>query len=158
MMSDIDGIYTNSHVPPLLASFVFLASIPANESTHPQPLYLLLKVESRKHGQHHASIRELGRSECRAAIGRRSAEDPRPIQTVNNVQEHNFSHHRHGFRGTHVKVQSLVKGELEVLPNLPQHLAQGLFAEAKTYPLAIRYANELSFFTDDRAPGPEAAA
>lgn len=76
------------------------------------------------------------------------------IKIVNKVQEHNFSHHRHGFRGTHVKTQGLVKGELNILPNLPQHLAQDLFAQKGTHPLAIRYANEPSFLQDDRAPGP----
>ncbi|MCJ1334115.1 hypothetical protein MMC10_010822 [Thelotrema lepadinum] len=76
------------------------------------------------------------------------------IKTVNKVQEHNFSHHRHGFRGTHVKTQGLVKGSLMIPPGLPAHLAQGLFAQPKTYPLAIRYANEPSFLQDDKAPGP----
>ena len=74
---------------------------------------------------------------------------------INRVQEHNFSHHRHGFRGTHVKTQAIVKGSMTVLTDLPPHLAQGLFSQSgKTYPLAIRYANEPSFLQDDRAPGP----
>ncbi|KAK5687746.1 hypothetical protein LTS10_001886 [Elasticomyces elasticus] len=80
--------------------------------------------------------------------------------TINKVQAHltsaqNFSAHRHGFRGTHVKTQAIVKGSMTVEEGLPTHLAQGLFKNAgKTYPLAIRYANEPSFLQDDRAPGP----
>lgn len=74
---------------------------------------------------------------------------------VNKVQEHNFSHHRHGFRGTHVKTQAIVKGSMTVEKDLSEHLAQGLFSQAgKTHPLGIRYANEPSFLQDDRAPGP----
>jgi len=74
---------------------------------------------------------------------------------INRVQEHNFSHHRHGFRGTHVKTQAIVKGSMTVEKNLPPHLSQGMFSvSGNTYPLAIRYANEPSFLQDDRAPGP----
>ncbi|GAM83000.1 hypothetical protein ANO11243_009860 [Dothideomycetidae sp. 11243] len=71
------------------------------------------------------------------------------------VQMHNLAHHRHGFRATHVKSQAIVKGRLTVKRDLPAHLAQGLFSnDGATYPVAIRYANEPSFLTDDRAPGP----
>lgn len=74
---------------------------------------------------------------------------------MNKMQQHNFAHHRHGFRGTHVKTQAIVKGTMTVLSDLPPHLAQGIFSKAgKQYPLAIRYANEPSFLQDDRAPGP----
>ena len=74
---------------------------------------------------------------------------------INKMQKHNFSHHRHGFRGTHVKTQAIVKGSITVLPDLPAHLSQGMFSKGgKQYPLAIRYANEPSFLQDDRAPGP----
>ncbi|KAK5125950.1 hypothetical protein LTR85_011305 [Meristemomyces frigidus] len=76
-------------------------------------------------------------------------------ETINKVQEHNFSHHRHGFRGTHVKTQAIVKGSMTVEKDLPEHLAQGLFSQGgKNYTLGIRYANEPSFLQDDRAPGP----
>ncbi|KAK5732264.1 hypothetical protein LTR17_010710 [Elasticomyces elasticus] len=75
--------------------------------------------------------------------------------TINKVQAHNFSAHRHGFRGTHVKTQAIVKGSMTVEEGLPPHLAQGLFSDSgQTYPLAIRYANEPRFLQDDRAPGP----
>jgi hypothetical protein len=77
------------------------------------------------------------------------------ITLINRVQDHNFSMHRHGFRGTHVKVQGLVKGKLKVLPHLPMQLAQGICATpGAEYDVALRYANEPSFLQDDRAPGP----
>ncbi|KAK4496362.1 hypothetical protein PRZ48_012342 [Zasmidium cellare] len=77
------------------------------------------------------------------------------ISLINSIQEKNFGRHRHGFRGTHVKTQAIVKGDLTVSKNLPPHLSQGLFAHSgKTYPVAIRYANEPIHLADDRAPGP----
>lgn len=67
--------------------------------------------------------------------------------------------HRHAFRATHVKTQGLVKGKLTVLPDLPEHLRQGIFAEpGKTYDVAARYANEPVFLQDDKAPGPRGMA
>ncbi|KAK6073050.1 hypothetical protein SCUP234_08887 [Seiridium cupressi] len=79
------------------------------------------------------------------------------FDTVRRTQEHNFSIHRHAFRGTHVKTQGVVKGTLTVVPNLPPELAQGICSSAnaqKPHDIALRYANEPSFLQDDRAPGP----
>ena len=74
---------------------------------------------------------------------------------VNKMQLRNFTHHRHAFRATHVKVQAIVKGTLKILPDLPPHLAQGVFSQSgKEHPIAIRFANEPIFLQDDRAPGP----
>ncbi|KAK4569477.1 hypothetical protein LTR86_003240 [Recurvomyces mirabilis] len=76
-------------------------------------------------------------------------------EIINKVQQRNFSRYRHGFRGTHVKTQAIVKGSMVVEKDLPPHLSQGLFGRSgQRYPLAIRYANEPSFLQDDRAPGP----
>lgn len=80
------------------------------------------------------------------------------VSNINKMQMRNFSHHRRGFRGTHVKTQAIVKGTLTVVADLPDHLAQGpLFSSSnagKPHPVAIRYANEPTFLQDDRAPGP----
>ena len=45
---------------------------------------------------------------------------------IEKVQDHNFAQHRHGFRGTHVKTQAIVKGSMKVLRDLPAHLSQGI--------------------------------
>jgi catalase len=74
---------------------------------------------------------------------------------VNRIQQKNFACHRHGFRGTHVKTQGIVKGKLTVLPDLPKHLSQGLFSKGgKEHDIAIRFANEPSFLQDDRTARP----
>jgi hypothetical protein len=75
------------------------------------------------------------------------------ISLINSIQDHNFSMHRHGFRGTHVKVQGIVKGHLTV-PELSEELAQGICTKPATFDVALRYANEPSWLQDDRAPGP----
>lgn len=76
-------------------------------------------------------------------------------QTMNKMQQHNFDQHRHAFRATHVKTQGIVKGKLTVLPDLPDHLRQGLFmTPGKSYDVAARYANEPVFLQADHEPGP----
>ena len=49
----------------------------------------------------------------------------------------------------------IVKGKLSILPDLPPHLRQGIFAEpGKTYDATARYANEPVFLQPDQAPRP----
>jgi hypothetical protein len=50
-------------------------------------------------------------------------------ETMNKMQQHNFDQHRYCFRATHVKTQGIVKGALTVLPDLPEHLRQGMFSK-----------------------------
>lgn len=74
---------------------------------------------------------------------------------VNRMQQKNFACHRHGFRGTHVKTQGIVKGKLTILPDLSEHLSQGLFSNGgREHDVAIRFANEPSFLQDDRTADP----
>ncbi len=46
----------------------------------------------------------------------------------------------HTMRASHAKSTGVVVGELTVHPGLPPELAQGLFAEPKTYRIAVRFA------------------
>lgn len=59
---------------------------------------------------------------------------------------------KHGryVRVSHAKPYGLVKGELRVLEDLPEHLRQGLFREPKTYSVVARLAHAPSDLTDDR--------
>ncbi len=43
-------------------------------------------------------------------------------------------------RASHAKSTGLVKATLTVLPNLPEPLRQGLFVDARTYPVLLRFA------------------
>jgi|GEM_PF-3850691 len=49
------------------------------------------------------------------------------------------------FQGdVHVKVHGCSTGEFRVLPNLPAELAQGLFAEERSFSAAVRFSNSVS--------------
>jgi hypothetical protein len=52
-----------------------------------------------------------------------------------------FEKHRHAIRDAHAKSHGVLRGELHVYPNLPAHLTQGLFREARTYPVIIRLSS-----------------
>ena len=43
-------------------------------------------------------------------------------------------------RASHAKSTGLLKGTLAVLPNLPEPLCQGLFADPRSYPTLVRFA------------------
>ncbi len=52
-------------------------------------------------------------------------------------------------RGFHNKANACVVGSFEVLPNIPEKLAQGLFSEPQTYPAWIRFSNGSTEFLPD---------
>jgi catalase len=52
----------------------------------------------------------------------------------------------------HVKVHGCATGEFRVLPNLPAELAQGLFAEARTFSAVVRFSNSASRPQPDFVP------
>ncbi|MBN8228533.1 catalase family protein [Corallococcus macrosporus] len=68
---------------------------------------------------------------------------------------------KHGrtVRAAHAKAHGLVKGELRVLEGLPAHLRQGLFAQARTYPVVARLSHVPGDLDDDRrVSGPRGMA
>ncbi|MDZ4781336.1 MAG: catalase family protein [Planctomycetia bacterium] len=52
----------------------------------------------------------------------------------------------------HVKTHGYAQGELRVLPNLPQELAQGLFEHDGVYPAVVRFSNAASQPQSDAIP------
>jgi catalase len=52
----------------------------------------------------------------------------------------------------HVKTHGYAQGELRVLPNLPDELAQGLFAHASVYSTVVRFSNASSNMQSDALP------
>ncbi|WP_423821573.1 catalase family protein [Salinisphaera sp. SPP-AMP-43] len=59
---------------------------------------------------------------------------------------------QHAPRDTHAKGQGFVKGTLTVDADLPEELAQSLFAAPGDYPAVLRFATEPGAFVDDRVP------
>src|SRR6185437_678552 len=60
--------------------------------------------------------------------------------------------HRHGLRDAHAKSHGVLAGELHIRPDLPEHLAQGLFAEARTYPVIVRLSTAPGDLRSDLVP------
>ena len=60
---------------------------------------------------------------------------------------------RHGraLRTSHAKPHGLLRGELRVEGGLPPELRQGLFAESRSYPVAVRMAQVPGELLDDRS-------
>lgn len=60
------------------------------------------------------------------------------LATFARLRQYTFDKHRHGLRGAHAKSQGVLRGELTVLDDLPEPLAQGLFAAPRRYPAIVR--------------------
>ncbi|PWN31903.1 heme-dependent catalase [Meira miltonrushii] len=73
---------------------------------------------------------------------------------INESQRRVFNEHQHAFTGTHVKTHGVVKGNFEVLPNLPEHLAQSFFAKPGSHPVALRFSTETTDLVPDHLPQP----
>lgn len=64
------------------------------------------------------------------------------VTRMRHLMQIAFEEHRHATSATHAKTHGVVTGRLEVLPDLPPELAQGLFAAAGVYEVVLRYASE----------------
>jgi len=63
-----------------------------------------------------------------------------------------------GLRSVHAKSHALVHGELHVMADLPPLLAQGLFAEAGSYPVVLRVSTSPGDLLDDKVSTPRGIA
>ena len=73
---------------------------------------------------------------------------------MRKISETVFKDSGHAERGVHAKSHGLLRGELEVLPDLPPTLAQGLFAEPGTYPVVMRLSTNPGDILDDSVSTP----
>ncbi|RYY77842.1 MAG: catalase [Moraxellaceae bacterium] len=74
------------------------------------------------------------------------------VASMGRVNAKAFDKERHATRDAHAKSHGILKGYLEVYDNLPAHLAQGLFASPKRYPVVIRLSSAFGHIKDDRIP------
>jgi hypothetical protein len=80
-------------------------------------------------------------------------EDQLTDETVESMARLNrfmFEKHRHAIRDAHAKSHGILRGELHVYPDLPEHLAQGVFREAWTYPVIIRLSSAPGAVSSDK--------
>lgn len=77
-------------------------------------------------------------------------------EQVNQIQQMQFENHHHCFGATHARTHAIVKGEMQVRPDLPTHLQQSLWSESnRKYPVMVRYSTEPGDpGLDDRMPQP----
>ena len=79
-------------------------------------------------------------------------------ETLLKISKTMQEHTGHGMRSVHAKSFSLLRGTLEVLPNLPANFAQGVFAVPKTYDIVARMSTPPAEELDDRVSLPRGMA
>lgn len=67
--------------------------------------------------------------------------------------ERAFDKYKHGIRDAHAKSHGILRGEMTALPNLPEHLRQGIFAAPKTYPVIARLSTTSGSLRSDQVRG-----
>ncbi|MBC6613171.1 catalase family protein [Hymenobacter sp. BT507] len=74
------------------------------------------------------------------------------VESMARVNRLMFEKHRHAIRDAHAKSHGILRGELHIYPNLPEHLAQGMFKEANVYPVIIRLSTSPGAIQPDSQP------
>ncbi|MCK8469058.1 catalase family protein [Microbacterium sp. KSW4-16] len=86
------------------------------------------------------------------------AQSAKVIEIMRRATAKNFDNHRHAIRGAHAKIHGCVVGTLEVHADLPAHLAQGVFATPRKYPVILRLSSAPGDIRDDSIPVPHGMA
>ncbi len=75
------------------------------------------------------------------------------IASLRKNNEKAFKKYKHGIRDAHAKSHGILRGQLTVLPDLPEHLAQGLFATPATYDIVSRLSTTAGARRSDQVRG-----
>jgi hypothetical protein len=76
------------------------------------------------------------------------------VATLRSISETTYKDGGHALRGVHAKSHALLRGEIEILDDLPPVLAQGLFAIPATYAVAMRISTIPGDVLDDNVSVP----
>ena len=79
-------------------------------------------------------------------------------RTMQHITRYMAARYRHAYRPVHAKSHGVLVGTLEVLPNLPEPLAQGLFAKPATYPVVMRFSTNPGDMLADSVSSPRGLA
>ncbi len=79
-------------------------------------------------------------------------------RTMQHITRHMATRYRHAYRPVHAKSHGVLVGTLEVLPNLPEPLAQGLFAQPGTHPVIMRFSTNPGDMLADNVSSPRGLA
>jgi hypothetical protein len=74
------------------------------------------------------------------------------VEAMERANEQVAAKHRHGLRDAHAKSHGVLAGELRIESALPDHLAQGLFATPRTYPVIVRFSTAPGDLRSDQVP------
>ncbi|MEZ0385147.1 catalase family protein [Mycobacterium sp. pW045] len=73
--------------------------------------------------------------------------------SLRHNNERAYRKFKHGLRDAHAKSHAILRGELTVYPDLPEELAQGLFAAPATYPVIARISTTSGVLRSDQIRG-----
>lgn len=80
-------------------------------------------------------------------------------RTMQHITRKMASRYRHAYRPVHAKSHGILTGTLQVLPDLPEHLAQGLFARpGSSYPTLMRLSTNPGDMLTDKVSSPRGLA
>ena len=79
-------------------------------------------------------------------------------RTMQHITRTMASRYRHAYRPVHAKSHGFLLGRLDVLPGLPEHLAQGLFARMGSYPVILRFSTNPGDLLADNVSSPRGLA
>lgn len=72
------------------------------------------------------------------------------VDSMARVNKLMYEKYRHAIRDAHAKSHGILKGELQIYDNLPEHLSQGIFRNPKTYPVIVRFSTAQSSIVPDK--------
>ena len=76
------------------------------------------------------------------------------IATLGKISQTTYEHAGYATRSVHAKGHGVLRGELTVVEGLPAAFAQGLFAKAGCYPVAMRFSTIPGDVLDDNVSTP----
>ncbi len=79
-------------------------------------------------------------------------------RTMQHITRSMAARYRHAYRPVHAKSHGVLVGTLEVPANLPEHLAQGLFAKPGSYPVILRFSTNPGDMLADNVSSPRGIA
>ena len=79
-------------------------------------------------------------------------------RTMQHITRTMAARYRHAYRPVHAKSHGLLLGTLTVAADLPEHLAQGLFAAPGSYPVLMRFSTNPGDLLADSVSSPRGLA
>lgn len=79
-------------------------------------------------------------------------------KALHSILETTFKDNGHATRSVHAKAHGLLRGRITVLNNLPDELAQGVFATPGTLPAVLRFSTNPGDILDDKVSTPRGLA